>query len=255
VAIAFGAAIGTNTGPGSLATTNTLTTTGAVPSGALVVVHGYWYADGSGTVGTLAIVDNDQGYTWTTRALGPADELGRRIGIAYTIATSGLASGTVLTATFGPPGGGYNRYLSAAYFTGVDTSSPYDTESTIGNGSTDPWASGNITPTSGDRLLVGAAWQTSKTTTSTPATNYSESADFNNATTNASASSVYRILTADGSTAHTPGGTWASGGGEWVAGAWSFKADAGGGDTSGGGGMKRPGRHRGRFPGREPAWF
>jgi hypothetical protein len=31
--------------------------------------------------------------------------------------------------------------------------------------------------------------------------------------------------------------------------------DGGGGDTSGGGGMKRPGRHRGRFPGREPAWF
>jgi hypothetical protein len=32
-------------------------------------------------------------------------------------------------------------------------------------------------------------------------------------------------------------------------------ASESGSSTHGGGGMKRPGRHRGRFPGRDPAWF
>jgi hypothetical protein len=187
-----------STSAGASAATIVLTTSQAAASGTLVTVF-----LGSTAQLPSAVSDNSgNGYTWTveqTQNNGASNS-----GIAWTLATAGLASGTQITGTYAASTA--NRTIGAASFTGVATSSPVDVKngrSHFGTG----WAGTSLNSTGDNYLLVSVSHQGAGTgsPTSTSAANYNEIHDL--ALSSASAmTTVYRVLGAAG--AYNASGTW-----------------------------------------------
>lgn len=193
------------------------------------------------------------GLTWTIDKQGQAaNPAADGFAIVTAQAPAGLASGTTLTLTWSATPDACS--VSGSEFAGVATSSPVD--ATVGpvgvSPATNAWSTGNVTITAGS-LLVGGVFNESADNRQT-STAGAELADFGSAS-GFSAAAGYRIEAAGGSYAIS--GTWdsAATAQSTTVGAAYLAAAGGSTDTGGGVSVTRPGRHRGRFPGRSPDWF
>lgn len=237
MAIAFGASLGTpvQDTENSL-TTIALTTNVTVPSGSFIVLGITFYNSGTTLSG---VADNGPGLTYSNvRQRNGTVDTNHRVTMETAQAPSGMASGTVITATFSA--GSFGRAIFGAYFTGIATSSPNDVFADNGSAtaaSPVSWNTGSATTTNADDLAVSVYWGDGQTggtnapASTTPTTN--EILDFNNAGggNNAAWNMQYRILTATGSfnLAGTETVTTFQGGSEYNAVMGTFKADTGGG--------------------------
>src|SRR4029079_1473739 len=138
--------IGTNTLDGDAVT---LTTSAAVPSGALAVVCVGWGHDVARTLSSIS----GGGLTWSIDHQQPfsgAIEWGFAVVSAQ--APAGLSSGTVLSTAFS--GSIFGSLIAGSYTTGLAPSSPVDVHAGAG-GSSDPWDTTAATTTVADTLVIG----------------------------------------------------------------------------------------------------
>jgi hypothetical protein len=204
------ASLGTNQGAGGTATTITLTTTNAVASGAWIFV-GVSHFNASATFSSLS--NTGAAVTWTNVQL--ANNGGVRSALIKGDASSGLASGSVITATFSATTN--ERRICASSFTGGTGVTNNQATTT---GATTAWS---VSPTILGTDLVVASASLDTLSSSTPDANSTELQDFIHTGTS-TAILYYRI----GGTG--VGGTWANAA-NWAAAGGSF-ADSAGGATS-----------------------
>jgi len=186
------------------ATTIPLTGAAAVAAGAraFVAVQGQ-------SVATITLADNSgNGYTWT-EILTFTKGGDHRVSIFTTLATAGLASGTVYTATFSASTGG--RMIGGISFTGTDTSAgsgSVDVTSTkTEDTSVAAWVANNLVTTVATDLIIGlAAIYASGSPTQVPSGSYVEGFDFTLSGGQESFTLVYQEVAATGT--YAPGGTW-----------------------------------------------
>jgi hypothetical protein len=220
MAIGTPTSIATPTQDGSTSATHTITTNATAPSGSLVIAVISW---GSSTARTVAMSGT---LTWATdqsQAFNGAVQWGYAICSAQ--APSGLASSTVLTATFSGTILGAN--IAVFYCTGLATSSPTDVSTGQGvNTASASWTTGTNTTTVADTLVIGGCIIDANT--SSTATVGTELADWLNTAHDWTTTTTYRILSATALTSLT--GTWGvSGAADKTSAFVAYKIDAGGG--------------------------
>lgn len=134
-------------------------------------------------------------------------------------APSGLASGTVITATW--VGGVDGPIIAGRAFTGVLSSAPLDiTSSATGSGTA--WNAGTMAGVTAGDLANALAWGDGASSSSTPGGSYGESFDI----PNAGALCVLTLTRLLGSgTSESPTGTWAASE-TWAAVGATYKAAA-----------------------------
>lgn len=218
-------AIGTPTGLGTAVALNdatpAITTSGVVPSGALVIVTFGW-----GSIGAANTLNSVAGgsLSW---AIDHAQAFAGAIPWGYAIASaqapSGLASATTITGTLSGSFP-YATLIAAMYCTGLASSTPKDISD--GNGaSATAWDTTATTTTVADTLVIGGCLHDG-TTTNTATGGATELYDFQEDTTNAWTACVeYKILSATASTSLT--GTWAAGANNYVAAFVAYKMTTG----------------------------
>lgn len=197
------ATIGTPaTGAGD-ATTLTLTTNVAVAAGSWIFLSiSNWHP----FVELLSVADNGPGLTWTVVLRN--NNGNTKTALAKAHAPSGMASGTVITATYGaagtPTATGY-RGIAGAAFAGGGAGSVTD-GTHANNGST---AAHSVSPSAGaaGALIVQSAHLNGDSVSSTPDANTTELADWNLPAGPQTYLLQYRIAPSSGAT--TAGGTWA----------------------------------------------
>lgn len=178
-----------------------LTTTASVPAGGKIWVWVGWAA--ATTLNTVA--DNSGSpLSWTiaaTVANGNAKQA-----LVWADAPAGLASGTVITATFSAASG--SRYMQGAYSTAVKAGAAAAVAAP-GTGGTTNWASGALTVPAGS-ILIGGCYSGSGTTTvtNTPTGGNTELHDQNIATDSA-LTSCYQM---GSDTSIAAQGTWSANG-------------------------------------------
>jgi hypothetical protein len=176
--------------------TMTLTTSAAAVAGTRV----FLFVDWNHSNRTLASVSGG-GLTWTVDAQAK-DTSRYHGGIASAAAPSGLAAGTVITATFS--GSVTHGLIAAASFTGIASTNAVDRTATTTQRGVAAWT-GSVTTTNARDLVLG--WSgLDRVTTSTAGAPNVEIHDFSSSTFGESATSVYRIETTAG--AKTVNGTW-----------------------------------------------
>jgi hypothetical protein len=122
--------------------------------------------------------------------------------IASASAPTGLAAGTVITATFS--GSVTHGLISAASFTGIASTNPVERSGTNTQRGVAAWTD-SVTTTNANDLVLG--WSgLDAVTTSTPGAPNVEIHDFSNTVFGQSGTSVYRIESTVG--AKTVNGTW-----------------------------------------------
>jgi len=174
----------------------TLTTTAAAAANTRIFLFVNW----NHTSRTLTSVSGG-GLTW---AVDVQVRDGSRFhgAIASASAPAGLATGTVITATFS--GSVAHGLIAAASFVGIASTNPVDRTSTNTQRGVAAWTD-SITTTNANDLVLG--WSgLDAVTTSTPGAPSIEIHDFSNSAYDQSATSVYRIETTAG--AKTVAGTW-----------------------------------------------
>jgi hypothetical protein len=174
----------------------TLTTSGPAAPGSRVFVYVLW----NNATQTFSSVSGG-GLTWTVdgQVRNTSDY---RLGIASAAAPLGLATGTVLTATFS--GSVTHGLIASASFLGLAASSPLDASASSTQGGVVAW-SANVTTTNPTDLVLG--WSTiDANATSTPTAPNTEIHDFGDANFYGWATSVYRIESTAG--VKTVNGTW-----------------------------------------------
>jgi hypothetical protein len=180
------------------ASTIKLTTSAAAASNTRVFVFVDWYS-GSGTLSSLS----GGGLSWSVDVQAK-DGTGYHTAIASASAAAGLASSTVLTATFS--GSVTPGLIAAASFTGIASTSPLDVKATNLQGGVAAWT-GSVTTTNANDLVIG--WSgIDKLTTTTAASPNLKIFDFGNTYLGEAAAAEYQIDTTTGS--KTVNGTWAS---------------------------------------------
>jgi len=221
------ASIGTPLNSGTTSTTAILTTDVSVAPGSQIEVIVYGH-----TQPTTVTDNSGNGYVWTKDK-----EHNNNLWIAVfrTIATAGLASGTVITATYASTSN--TRFMCGSSFSGGVASSPLDavpvSQSYFGAGGTPPipWVGPTLTPGVSPTIVfgifagIGQAGQSS-----TPTSPWIQLFDLANAN-NDHLVVMYQIVT--GLTARTPGGQFAvTDGAEDEAGiTLNYKEGVGGGLT------------------------
>lgn len=208
-----------NAGIDSSATSIPFTTTQIVAANGFIVVNPTW-GDQTRTLSSVS----GGGLTWTIDKQGVSSGL-QNVGCAVVSAQApaGLASGTVITATYS--GATVGRGISGSSFTGVATSSPVDVTSgpTDFTGTT-AWTTGSTTIAAGS-LLIAVAHCSTTNDTSTITSPSIEAQDFGGGAGTFGQTVGYRIELAGGS--FTVAGAWsASEQGTVVA--VAYKAAAGG---------------------------
>jgi hypothetical protein len=194
-AIVFDKSLGTK-GENGKGTQATLTTSAAAASGSRVFVFVNW----NNASQTLSSVSGG-GLTWTVDRQAK-DTTNFHGAIASAAAPAGLASGTVITATFSGPV--TRGLIAAASFTGIASTSPLDVAGSNLQGGVAAWT-GSVTTTKANDLVLG--WSgIDANATSTPTAPNAEIHDFGQASYHAWATSVYRIESTAG--AKTVNGTW-----------------------------------------------
>lgn len=176
------------------ATTIALTTSAAVTAGAEVFVAVSW------THATATCSLSGGGLTWTQRVAHVTATGSARIAIFTAPAPSGLASSTVLTATFSVTSP--NRFIGCCASTGGVDSFGTPASRTA---ATAAWDAGAITTTQTNEFIFAACINWDDASSATPLTNYTEVHDVLSTRV---FHSVYRIATPAGS--FTPGGTYDS---------------------------------------------
>jgi hypothetical protein len=164
MAIAFDANLGSADFAAAGANTRVLTTAAAAASNSRIVVFVSYFSSSSVTG-----VSDGTAYTKDKALVNGSD----KFEIWSRNATSGLASASSITATFGATITG-GTLMGAVSFTGIDTTTPVDaTASATGTGAN--WSSGSVTNISANAVFVGGAGNEDVTnpTTST-ATNGTE---------------------------------------------------------------------------------
>lgn len=189
IGLAFNAAAGS---------TIALTTSQAVASGATIICSVGWF----GAAQTLSSFSGG-GLTWTIDKQGKGGSDGCAVVSAY--ATSGLASGSVLTATYSASVGG-DRCIVGSSFTGIQSSLPgYGSVSNI-PGTTTAWTTGNVTTTANGDMIYAASLADGQATTSTITSPSIEDYDSNDVGSNTSRTGAHRIEATAGT--YTVAGTW-----------------------------------------------
>lgn len=174
--------------------TLTLTTNQTVASGGFIVLFAKWFRVGS----PLVSIDGG-GLTWNIDVQGSAAGLTNVYGaIVSAQAPSGLASGTVLTATWTATAESVS--LGAMSFTGVKTSSALDT--TVGpvgvSVAASGWTTGNASIAAGSVLVGVSGEETGTVGSSTPVAPSVESWDVLDCSSNVR-TMAYRIESSAGS--------------------------------------------------------
>jgi hypothetical protein len=193
-AIAFDKNLGTyheNIG----SSTMTMTTTAPAAAHTRVFAFVTWNA-----TGTITSVSGG-GLTWTVdrQAQDSADNHGA---IVSADAPAGLASGTVITATFSGLVG--HGLIAAASFSGISPTSPPDGTNSSTQSGVATWSASVTTANANDLVIAWSAIDAD--TTSTPTAPSVEIHDFGDIDLYAWGTSAYRIASAAGTT--TVGGTW-----------------------------------------------
>lgn len=214
MAVTFDQALGTGAQSVPGATAGTVTTTGAVPAGGMVVFK----AGRFNSAGTT-LTASGGGLTWATGHTIASGSI--RLYLFYAFAPAGLASGTVLSAT--PSAASNDFTMCAASYLGVDSAvSPVAFGGAAA--STAAWATGSIAASSGN-ALIGGAYGDGALSTSTPTGPAVERVDFNSATTSGSITLVDKLSVAG---SDSLAGTWSGALGHIALGV-AFQAAAGGG--------------------------
>jgi hypothetical protein len=177
-------------------TTMNLTTTAAASSQSRVFAFIVWA--GSNTLSSVSGV----GLTWTVDGQAPGPYNDYRVAIASAPAPSGLASGTVLTATF--TGSVNHGNISAASFLGIATTNPVDVVASSSQFGVTAW-SVPITTVNPNDLVVGASIIDGLVNNAPTAPN-ALIQTFQNPNFYSSLTSEYQIVTSAG--AKTINGTW-----------------------------------------------
>lgn len=166
------------------------------------------------------VTDNGPGLAWSL--LGEIAQGTNVISVFTADARYGLASGTVITATFSNTDT-LAPQICAASFTGVVSGVVADGGVQTNTGtSTIPWNAGTLTTTENDTLIIGAAkGGAGADNTSTPDSGYNELYDFGFGTGDFT-TLVYRIASSPG--AYTPGGSWSGTVPSWAGVAAAFDA-------------------------------
>jgi len=217
VAIGTPTTLGTSAVDGAVAP---LTTTAAVPSGALIVLCIGW---GSGSAVTLSSVSGG-GLTWNIdkqQAYSGAIPWGFAVVSAQ--APSGLSSGTTITPTMS--GSIFGQLTAGSYCTGLATSSAVDV--TAGQGQTqDAWDTGSATTTVANTLVIGGSFRNGNNT-NTPSGGATELHDFKLVAEDWAQCTEYKVLSATGSTSLA--GTWTTAAGtpDMVSAFVAYKAASG----------------------------
>lgn len=195
--------LGTNTISNSSGTTITRTTTVAASS-ATEIIDAVWW--NSNTV-TASVSDNSgNGYTWSALGSRVVDGAGQSVELFATYATNGLASGTVITATFSSAV--TYKMISAVSYTGIASSSSTDVTNTNSTGSQTTWNGAAVTTTNASDLVFAVA-ETNGVgqPTDTPGSGWTEVHDFN-MSGQVAMTTVYQVESSTGT--YTPSGTWSS---------------------------------------------
>lgn len=208
MAIAFGAALGTNFAGGG-GTSVALTTTGTVPAGGKVIVCVGWFE----STATCSVAGGSLSWTQDGFYQNTGDA-NQRVGIFSADAPAGLASSTVLTATF--TASAFTNMICGCYATGLATASYQDgtVQGATGSLLVTPWNTGTLNTTNADDFLIGAGWLDFQTITSTTTAPFVEFADFQNTTDTNTMTAFYRVVAATG--AYQAAGNWSAGGSKWV---------------------------------------
>lgn len=214
--------LGTAAQTGS-ASSVTITTTGAVPAGAHVIV--VWGSNGN--VRGLTSITGTNGLTWQKDVSNLNN--GRNVEIWSAYAPSGLASGVTIVGNFSS--GNFRSGLAAMYVTGLDTTSWKDqSTSTVAGGAGSAWDTGTTgTRTVADEIDIAVAFDdnvdaTTSTTTS-PATEVHDFQASGRCTT-----SAYEIHASTGTSRIQ--GTFSTSASTPIAGIVTYKGAAGGGAFS-----------------------
>jgi lysophospholipase L1-like esterase len=194
-AILFDRSLGTKT-ENVGGTTMKLTTAGAAASRSRVFVFLTWN-NGTRTLTSVA----GGGLTWTVDVQAK-DASNNHGAIASANATSGLASGSTITATFSGSVG--HGLMSGASLTGIASTFPLDAAASSVQGGVAGWTAGLTTTNANDLLLGWSSIDTSAT--SIPTSPAAEIHDFGDQWFNEWSTSVYRIETSAG--AKTVSGLW-----------------------------------------------
>lgn len=208
---------------GPNATSIPVTTSATIASGALVVV-GFGFDLSSATVTSIA---GGTGLSWHITNKGSSVAGFDGCALAWTLAPSGIASSTTLTATLSATC--FGRCAGVMSFTGVDTTTTTDGAAVTNQdaGATTAWTSGNVTASAGS-LTCTVCW--TEAGTSSTATAGTEALEANTGNGDGGIVMHYRIDAGGGTV--TNAGTWNSNV-RWVTASQAFLAAAGGG---GGGG-------------------
>jgi hypothetical protein len=236
------ASIAAAAGSAATSTTIALTTNVTIASGNWIEVGVFSF--GSSTV--TGVADTGPGLTWTNVAQFANGSTRAAKFRAY--AAAGMASGTVITATYSATT--QYRGMGGTSFAGGASNSAIEA-TTNASGSTAAWSASPTAARAGDLVtVVGNLNNVSGS--DTPDGNSTEGFDFNVAATPATYTLVHR--NAPSGAATTAGGTW-SGANDWIAAAGAFSE---GSDvfTAGGFDLRhRVGRERGRMPLRGNRWY
>lgn len=198
--------LGTGGNPSGL-TSNSLTTTAAVPAGGRVIVPVQWASD---TTATTPIVSGG-GLTFVRDYRTTATEGTVKYGIDYwsAYAQQGLPSGTTININF-TPGAPYGLNVAAYYAMGLARGQSLDgTANVFRPSATATWTAGPITTTNANDLIMTTAFSDHATVlnSSTPlAGGFTELDDFWIGGTDWAMVNSYREVAATGT--YTATGTW-----------------------------------------------
>jgi hypothetical protein len=196
-AIAFDKTLGQR-GQNTTSSTLKLTTNAAAVSGSRVFVFVDWWS-GSGTLASLS----GGGLSWSVDVQAK-DTTSYHTAIVSASAPNGLASNTVLTATFSQ--NVTTGLIAAASFTGIASSSPLDVQASNLQGGVAAWTA-SVQTTNANDLVLG--WSgIDKNTTSTAASPNLKLFGFGNNPFGESATAEYQIANTTGT--KTVNGTWAN---------------------------------------------
>lgn len=199
------ASLGTAQG-GINATSFTVTTTGAVASGGLIIIGLGWFT----TNGISSLVFSGGGLTWTTAVSVGTAAGSDGCAIGWALAPSGLSSSTVLTAN-GTTGNAFNSpIMGVMSFLGSATSTPTDGTSSKAAAAGNPWSGNAITTTGSSDLIIGVGWGDGNTsaTTDTPTSPWVAGPLLSDSGVNGGVTALeYQLNVAAGN--RSPGGTWA----------------------------------------------
>ena len=178
------------------------TTNVVVASGATIFV-----AVAAGDTSVTVADNSGNGYTYTQIAT-VLDANNLRIWLFRAYATNGLASGTVITATFGAAQ--IDRMLGASSFTGIASSSPEDVAATTRDSTGETsWNSASITTLNADDVVIGLARTSGAgSPTDVPGSPFLELLDWTLSGAQSSVTLIYRIVSATGT--YTPNGVWST---------------------------------------------